>query len=95
MLRERRAELSKEVVAEVGRYCRLFRYLVLEKTTRDVANIGFSNEKTLSNFEHGRANNIAHLVAYALACDTEKHRLEFYRGLDEVFNKYKGVEIDE
>lgn len=90
-----RADISKDIVVEVGRYCRMFRYLVLEKTIRDVANISFSSEKLLSSFEHGRANNIAHLVAYALACDTVKQRLEFYRGIDEVFNKFKGVTINE
>lgn len=90
-----RADMSKDIVVEVGRYCRMFRYLVLEKTVRDVANNSFSSEKTLSNFEHGRANNIAHLVAYALACDTEEQRLEFYSGIDDVFNKFVGVDNNE
>lgn len=90
-----RVDISKDIVEEVGRYCRSFRYLVLEKTTREVSNNSFSSEKTLSNFEHGRANNIAHLVAYALACDTEEQRLEFYRGIDDVFNKFVGVDNNE
>ena len=90
-----KADISKDIVVEVGRYCRMFRYLVLEKTTREVANNSFSREKTLSNFEHGRANNIAHIVGYVLACDTEKQRLEFYRGLDRVFNTFVGVTNNE
>lgn len=90
-----KADVSKDIVVEVGRYCRMFRFLMLEKTTREVANNSFSSEKALSSFEHGRANNIAHLVAYALACDTEEHRLEFYRWMDEVINKFEGVTVNE
>ena len=87
--------MKKEFIEDIGKYCRAFRLVELELTLREVAELTGSNDKALSSFEHGRANNIIHLVAYVLACETEEQRAMFYEGLDNVIKDYvnEGVGI--
>lgn len=76
--------MKRNLVERIGNYCRTYRFLVLDITLRDVAERSGSNEKALSSFEHGRANNILHLTSYVMACDTDEQRAEFFEGLNDL-----------
>lgn len=79
--------MSDNLVSNIGKYCRIFRLVHLEKTLREVSSKCNSNEKSLSSFEHGRANNIQHLACYILSCEDEETRDLFYAGLTEQLTK--------
>lgn len=64
---------------KVGKYCKNFRMIELEKTLREVG--GEGNFKTLSSFEHGRSTNINHLWKYVKACNSHEQKLRFIVGL--------------
>lgn len=81
-----------EWISSIGKYCRVFRMVHLEMTLREVASVSSSNEKSLSSFEHGRANNIQHLMSYALSCKTPEMRMKFYTGLTEVLEEIRPKE---
>ena len=75
--------MTDNLISNIGRYCRAFRLVQLEKTLKEVASKSNSNEKSLSSFEHGRANNIHHLICYIMSCEDAKTRDLFYAGLTE------------
>jgi len=79
--------MTDNLINSIGRYCRAFRMVTLDKTLREVASKSNSNEKSLSSFEHGRANNIHHLVCYIKSCEDDKTRDLFYAGLTEQLMK--------
>jgi hypothetical protein len=73
--------MTDNLISSIGRYCRVFRMIHLDKTLREVASASSSNEKSLSSFEHGRANNIQHLICYIMSCESTETRDLFYAGL--------------
>ena len=80
--------MDKNLVSCLGDYCRRFRYLELNATLRDVASKSGSNQKALSSFEHGRANNILHIVSYIVACETEEQKTTFYADVDKLISDF-------
>lgn len=75
--------MSREtILKKVGQYCRNFRIEVLKTTLEQVAN--GTNIKTLSGFEHGRSNNLLHVLKYLEYCSDNVTRNLFLNGLCEV-----------
>lgn len=75
--------MSREtILKKVGQYCRNFRIEVLTATLEQVAN--GTNIKTLSGFEHGRSNNLLHVLKYLECCTDNVTRNLFLNGLCEV-----------
>ncbi len=58
-------------IKEIGNYCREFRKQVLKMSAKDFADITDTNNKNLSSFENGRANNIRYLFLYYNLCDND------------------------
>ena len=75
--------MGREIILKkVGQYCRTFRIEVLKTTLEQVAN--GTNLKTLSGFEHGRSNNLLHVLKYIETCEDRFTRNLFLNGLCEV-----------
>lgn len=74
--------MSREIIKNVGKYCRDFRIEVLKTTLEKVSN--GTNIKTLSGFEHGRSNNLLHVLKYIETCEDRFTRNKFLKGLCEV-----------
>lgn len=85
--------MQDNLISNIGDYCRGFRLIELRKTLKQVAAAAGSNEKALSSFEHGRANNIRHLTCYVLACDSDEQEERFYDGLTDVMERHKRREV--
>lgn len=71
--------MTTPTIAKIGKYCRKYRFNVLELTLREVER--GENIKPLSSFEHGRSTNINHLLKYVKACETRQQRIDFLQGL--------------
>ena len=72
--------LEKDLIYNVGQYCREFRIKDLKMTLKEFSEINNLNNKNVNAFEFGRANNIEYLYYYyKLSNDSLKNK--FAKGL--------------
>lgn len=74
-------------IKEIGLYCKEFRKEVLKLSLKDFAEITETNNKNISSFENGRANNIRYLFLYYNLCENEFIRTMFIKELFRVGDK--------
>ncbi len=58
-------------INEIGLYCKEFRKQILKLSLKEFSEITGINNKNISSFENGRANNIRYLFLYYEMCDTK------------------------
>lgn len=72
--------MSSSMIEKVGKFCRNFRIDVFGITLTEFCARTDSNIKSVSAFEHGRANSIKYLSLYYNECN-EYEKETFARGL--------------
>lgn len=66
-----------KLTKEIGVFCRLYRYHVLQLTLHEMSDKTETKVSTLSSFENGRSSNFNHVLTYYnLGNDEQK---EFFR----------------
>lgn len=72
--------LSSEIIDNVGKWCKVFRTMVLHVSLTDFCNQNNVNIKNVSAFENGRANNIKYVFLYYNSCTSDEMRIRFMTG---------------